>query len=168
MHISFPMRFCLLLAAKSVFDGKYTRRKILSLPGHKRKKNSPSKLAPAVISLCFLVFISGCSVFSHYQELITLKRVGDSQGEIDRYLKKQEKLFYKLSNDIKNNNLKEGAKKQRILAVYGDPILSKTLEDSPLQSEVLLYRHPTNYFSSQRIYLYFNPKGKLSKISIFH
>lgn len=50
-----------------------------------------------------------------YDQLIALERIGESQKDKDNYVKKQEKLFSKLKEVVKNNRLKQGILKMEIL-----------------------------------------------------
>lgn len=112
--------------------------------------------------ILFFVFgVSGCATLSHMDELLTLKSVADSQNDIERYLAKQEKGFNKLLSDIKNNRLKVGITKKYIITTYSEPILVKSSDKDQTRGEILLYRHPTNYFKSDRIYLYIDENNRL-------
>jgi len=91
---------------------------------------------------------------------MTLKRVGDSQAEIERYLTRQQELFKQLVHDLKQEKLRKGISKRRFIKSYGDPVLTRRDESHP-QQEILLYRHPTEYFTSDRVYAYFDETGKL-------
>lgn len=108
-----------------------------------------------------LLGLNGCSLLQHYEQLMALKRIGDSQREIELYLKAQEEGFYKLKQDLKTKKLKIGVPQEEILARYGEPVLSKEVKDKPQIQQVFLYRHPTNYFTSDKIYLYFDKNRKL-------
>ncbi|UCC95716.1 MAG: hypothetical protein JSW40_02935 [Candidatus Omnitrophota bacterium] len=117
----------------------------------------------AEVLMCCVVFaISGCTIATKYNELLTLKRLANSRGEIARYLERQEELFDKLREDVENNKLQEGITKRRAISLYGDPVLSKDAPHLPQIAEILLYRHPTEYFSSDKIYLYFDEDAKLA------
>lgn len=105
--------------------------------------------------------MAGCATMSHMDELLTLKSVSDNQRDIDIYLKKQEKGFKKLLEDIKNNQLTKGKSKRSIIQDYSDPILVKKINGEEDVKEILLYRKPTDYFNSDRVYLYIDNKGKL-------
>ncbi|MCK4809680.1 MAG: hypothetical protein KAS99_01930 [Candidatus Omnitrophica bacterium] len=116
-----------------------------------------------IITFPFLLFVlSGCTAIRYSEQLLTLKAIGKSQREIQQYLDKQERLFYQLTEDIKNKRLKPGISKVKIIRTYGDPILSKAVDNDPSIKERLLYRRPMRAFTSNRIYLYFNNSGKLS------
>lgn len=99
---------------------------------------------------------------AHMDELLTLKSVSDNQRDIDIYLKKQEKGFTKLLADIRSNKLRKGESKNYLISTYFEPVLTKKAGDLKDIREVLLYRHPTEYFKSDRIYLYINNKGRLA------
>ena len=110
----------------------------------------------------FLIFaVAGCAVINKYDGVMTLKRFGDEQKQIENYLKKQEALFYRLKSDIESNKLTKGITKRNILSTYGNPIFSRKLIDNEELREVLLYRHPTEYFSTDKVYLYFDEKQNL-------
>ena len=112
-----------------------------------------------LISTCW-----GCALVRFLQchdKLMTLKRVGASQDEIGKYVERQEKLFLLLLDDIRNDRIKSGLSKTDVIDTYGDPILFREVVDRPSIKEALLYRHPTEYFSSDRVYLYFDDSGKL-------
>jgi hypothetical protein len=91
--------------------------------------------------------------------LLTLKRLGDSQNEIARYVEKQARLFDELVSDTKGGLLQAGTSRQEIQRTYGDPVFFK---DTP-EGSVSLYRHPTRYFDSERIYLYFDESEALTR-----
>ncbi|MDD5069507.1 MAG: hypothetical protein PHV17_02165 [Candidatus Omnitrophica bacterium] len=108
-----------------------------------------------------LILLSGCQVARNYSELKVLKELGKSQKEINAYLISQEKKFRLMKNDINRKELLIGTSKQDILKRYGDPVLAQALTGSGEETEMLLYRNPTDYFSSDKVYLYFDYQGKL-------
>jgi hypothetical protein len=115
------------------------------------------------IFVCLIiVLLCGCAKLAHLDELLTLKSVSDNQRQIQIYLDKQEKGFNKLKEDIKNNRLKQGQFKRSIINKYSEPVLTeKPAPEDVGVKEILLYRHPTNYFKSERIYLYFDESSRL-------
>ncbi|MDD4954816.1 MAG: hypothetical protein PHP17_02115 [Candidatus Omnitrophica bacterium] len=114
--------------------------------------------------VCLIVLLfCGCARLAHLDELLTLKSVSDSQRDIEIYLAKQEKGFTRLEGDIKNNRLRTGEFKRAIIEKYSEPVLTEKPETEKNNiKEILLYRHPTNYFKSDRIYLYFDAEGRLA------
>ena len=105
-----------------------------------------------------LFVLGGCVLFS--EELATLKQVGKSQAQIDRYIQRQEKLFDKLMYDFENEKLIVGTPKSIIIRRYGEPILSKKA-DQPPHGVILLYRYPMKYFDSDKLYLRFDESDEL-------
>jgi hypothetical protein len=110
----------------------------------------------------FFFIISGCVLIRYSEQLKTLREVGKAQSEIYRYIEEQEASFYKLKETVKNNQLQLGISKEEIVASYGEPVISREVSNNPPIKEVLLYRHPTHYFSSDRIYLYFDNSDRLT------
>ena len=103
---------------------------------------------------CLILFgLQGCIFLN--KEIMVLKRAGDSQKQISSYIKKQAKLFGKLVDDLNEDRLKPGVSKRSIINLYGDPVLV-TKKPAPLYGEVLLYRHPTEFFNSDKVYMYFD------------
>ncbi len=116
------------------------------------------KLRFLLISYLILFAMSGC--FFLPESLKTLKSVGDSQEEIEAYLEQQAEFFDKLLFDLKSDALEPGISKGKFIRIYGEPVLSKKVT-GPLKGARLLYRHPTEYFKSDRVYFYFDEKEKL-------
>jgi len=109
----------------------------------------------------FIMLLCGCAKITHLNELLTLKGLADNQKQIETYLQKQERGFTKLNDDIKNDRLTKGELKRYIIAKYSEPVLTKEVDDGGGIKEILLYRHPTKYFKSDRIYLYFDAGHRL-------
>ena len=112
-----------------------------------------------VTSVLLLLFCgAGC-----VSGLLTLKRYADSQEEIERYVQKQEEGFRQLKLDAEQGALEKGMRKKRLIAKYGDPVLCAEQRDvnNPQVHERCLYRNPTDYFSKDKVYLYFDYKEKL-------
>ena len=113
-----------------------------------------------LFSILFVVFIIlGCS---KVEGLLTLKRLGNSQDQIQRYLDQQKTYFLKLVKDIKAKKITLGLSRDDIERRYGEPVLIKEGQEE-LSSKVFLYREPINYFESDKVYLYFSKEEKLTK-----
>jgi len=109
--------------------------------------------------LVTVFFAIGCS---RVEGLLTLKRLGDSQEQMQRSVDKQKAYLLKLIKDIKEDKLTPGSSIDDIERRYGEPVLVK--EGQEMSSiKVFLYREPTNYFESDKVYLYFNKEEKLTK-----
>lgn len=116
------------------------------------------KLRFLLISYLILFTMPGC--FFLPESLRTLRTVGNSQDEIGTYLAKQVKFFNQLLVDLKGEAVEPGISKRKFIRIYGEPILAKDVSE-PSGGIMLLYRHPTEYFKSDRVYLYFDQKEKL-------
>jgi len=106
-------------------------------------------------------FIQGCSLLSHYDQMIALKRVGDSQDEIEGDLRRQKDSFNELKADIENKHLKRGSSKSHILFRYGQPVFCKEAKNKTLIRQVCIYRLSGSNLDAGLIYLYFDGKNKL-------
>ena len=111
-----------------------------------------------LIAVAVVINLSGCLFKENIQGLKTLKALGHNQKYIARSLKTQERLFRKLTADIKKDKLKPGIPAEVFLSSYGEPVVSKNI---PSLGKRFLYRHPTKYFNSDKIYIYFNQEGRL-------
>lgn len=118
------------------------------------------KVFPLLVS--FFLF-SGCTLITKAPQLMALKRFSDSQKQIERYIAAQEKKLAILKADIKNNRLEKGTAYCDILRRYGSPVLEKELDGQQGFSKELLYRHPVEYFNTDRIYLYFDSALNLAQ-----
>jgi len=108
-----------------------------------------------------LIFMCGCVSAEEMRGLLTLKSLADNQAQQDKFVKTQEDRFQKLLKYIKNNKLKEGRSKRWVLAAFGEPYLTKEIEDDPIKVESIMYRHPDKFFGSEKVYLYFDEDNAL-------
>jgi hypothetical protein len=113
-----------------------------------------------IVSFLIIFSTSGCAFLSNPQGVMALKRYSDNQAQIQIYVDKQVKLFDKLVSDLKDQKLEVGASQKEFMHLYGEPVLLRKADD-PKGGEVLLYRHPTEYFNTDRVYAYFDDTGSL-------
>jgi len=118
------------------------------------------KIRGICLIILMLALFSGCSVLRHSQEIRTLQELSASGSEIDDYLEKQKKKFYLLRDLVLSAQIKKGIRKEQFIEQYGDPVLS-TLSGKGKEEETLLYRDPTGFFDSDRIYAVFDCSGRL-------
>ncbi len=114
----------------------------------------------SIVSCLIIFFASGCALFTNPQGVMALKRYGDNQAQIQSYVDRQVKLFDKLVEDLKAQKLEAGTSQKDFMRLYGEPVLSSTTDD-PQAGEVFLYRHPMEYFNTDRVYAYFDETGSL-------
>jgi len=111
-----------------------------------------------VILIMVAIFLSGCSLLSHQNQISTLKSFSESQASITSDVRIQKDNFLKLKSDIQNNLLKANTSKKYIFNKYGKPVYCK--------EEACVYRLPGNELSIELIYLYFSQKGRLNSWKI--
>ena len=111
------------------------------------------------IAAAIFLNLNGCLFKENIESLMALKRLGEEQKSIARSLKLEERLFRKLVAHIKKDKLKPGTTLESFIGIYGEPIVSK---DTLSSGKRLLYRHPTDYFNSDKVYVYFDREEKLS------
>ncbi|MFH1772432.1 MAG: hypothetical protein ABH872_06410 [Candidatus Omnitrophota bacterium] len=119
------------------------------------------KCVSCLMSFVFCLLMGGCALKHYSQELSTLKGIGINQKQIQNYIDRQKKLFANLVNDTLGNQLEKGTAKEVFLDKYGDPVLVKNLGVKSEFKEKLLYRDPVNYFSSDKVYIYFDKDANL-------
>jgi hypothetical protein len=116
-----------------------------------------------IIFICgfiFAVILAGCAFERQPAQITQLKKISDNHGEMDRFIQIQEDGYAKLQKDLKGNMLTVGTPKSSIISRYADPVFCKPAEDQA-SGEICLYRRPTEYFSSNVIFLYFNKDQQL-------
>ena len=104
-------------------------------------------------------FIAGC--LGSLSGAMALKRYSAGQKEIASYVKAAQYRFDLLAADIAGNALRVGLKRADIVGRYGEPVLDWKVDDAFGAVEKLLYRKPVEYFSTDRIYLYFDKEDRL-------
>lgn len=125
-----------------------------------------SKLKAPITACLLALLLQGCRLIPEYEPLINLKNLGENRAQMDKYLKAEEGRYKKLELDLKDKRLKEGISRQELVSRYGEPVLSRPTAGQPARGEVLIYRHPTEYFSSDMIYLYLDDKDRLASYQI--
>ena len=106
--------------------------------------------------------LSGCSALGHMDQLLTLKSFSDDQAAMDKDVARQNKRFEALTKASSQDSfLKQYPTKARIQKTFGDPIFVRPETKDGRDVELWLYRRATEYFNSDKIYLYFDPAGTL-------
>ena len=111
-------------------------------------------------ALClFFLFIvcMGCS------RLLLLKSIASSQKQMETYIARQKKGFLRLKQDIQRNRLQKGISRETVIKRYGEPVFCAA-QENPIDigiSQSCLYRAPMEYFSADKVYLYFDQQELL-------
>ena len=114
-----------------------------------------------VLFLLGIIFCFGCAKLEHMDQLLTLKAVSDEQERLGKYIEKQYKRFEMLLNAVKADTLKKDTKKKVILKKFGEPISVDEITQNDQKLELWLYRYSTEFFGSEKVYLYFEENGLL-------
>ncbi|HOX54133.1 MAG TPA: hypothetical protein PLC32_01625 [Candidatus Omnitrophota bacterium] len=120
-------------------------------------------LSKIALFFSFLVLLSSCSIITRTNQMLTLKSLGDDQALQTKFLKQQEKNFQLLLSDVQNGILKKGATRKDMLSRYGEPIAIKEMTKDSLFAEQFVYRHPEQFFDSEKVYLFFDKDQALAE-----
>lgn len=107
------------------------------------------------------MLLSGCAKIQHMDQLLTLKSLADEQTQLNKYTEGQDKKFELLLVEVKAGTLKRYPTKKQILRAFGDPVYARGVLKDGRALESALYRHSTNFFGAEKIYLYFDADGNL-------
>ena len=110
--------------------------------------------------LLAMVF-GGCAKVQHLDQLLTLKGLADEQAMLGRYVEAQDQKFELMIEEVKAGTLDQYLNKRKILKVFGDPIYIKHVSKNDQELESWLYRYSTEFFDSEKIYLYFDSDDNL-------
>lgn len=103
----------------------------------------------------------GCAKVQHLDQLLTLKGLADEQAMLGRYVEAQDQKFELMIEEVKAGTLDQYLNKRKILKVFGDPIYIKHVSKNDRELESWLYRYSTEFFDSEKIYLYFDSDNNL-------
>lgn len=116
----------------------------------------------SLITICLiLVPLSGCSKIAHLDQLLRLKGYSDNKDQQEDFVKSQNQNFEKLLTAVRQNDVARYQDKRGVLKAFGTPVFSRYLVINGRSYEVWLYRYTTQFFGSEKVYLYFDLKGKL-------
>ncbi len=110
-----------------------------------------------------LPLLAGCAKLAHVTELLTLQDLSVDQDKQDLYIKKQNENFSRLLAAIRTNanSLVQLKNKRNIEKNFGKPLYSKTVVRDGQPREKWLYCYPTEVLKSDRVYIYFDKKGRI-------
>jgi hypothetical protein len=110
-----------------------------------------------------VIFLGGCIFIPKGEQLSLLGSFSANRSEAKQYLESQEDAFSRLKQDLSNGVLTLGIPKEEIAVRYSEPIFCRASSGQKgEQYETCLYRQPTRYFTSEKIYLYFDKDKHLS------
>ena len=119
-----------------------------------------------ILFLCVIFFLAGCTQskqLAHMDELLTLKGMSENRDEQAKYVDQQNKNFDQLLAVVRANRIKEFPNKNTILKEFGGPVIVSSVMENDQPAEQWLYRYATKYFDTEKVYLYFDAKGNLTR-----
>ncbi len=116
------------------------------------------------ISLLILfVGFAGCAEVEHLDQLLTLKAASDNRDLQEKYVQERNKNLKALLEAIDNNNISENFDQKKILENFGEPIFIKQITENGQAYERWLYHDAAKFTATEKVYLYFDPAGKLAR-----
>ena len=109
----------------------------------------------------FVLLVSGCAKIAHLDELLRLKNYSAEKEREKKFVEGQDKNFERLLAAVKGQGLGRYPDQKSILKEFGEPVFGRKTVKADIPCEVWLYRYATQYFGSDKVYLYFDQKGKL-------
>lgn len=108
-----------------------------------------------------LIYLTGCAKLQHLDQLLTLKDLSEEQDKLGRHIEQQDQKFELLVQAVKANQLERYPGKRHILKRFGEPVYSRPIERNGQALELWLYRYSTQFFDSEKVYLYFDSSDRL-------
>ena len=103
-----------------------------------------------------MVVLSGCAKVKHLDQLLTLKDLADEQDKMGQYVENQDQRFELMLSEVQAGTLDQYLNKRKIVRTFGEPIHVKHVNKNDQKLESWLYRYSTQFFDSEKIYLYFD------------
>lgn len=107
------------------------------------------------------LLLGGCAKVSHMDQLLTLKGVADEQSRIGKFVEEQDRKFDQMVAEAKAGTLDQYMNKRKFVRAFGEPVVVTMVKEDDRELETWLYRHATEYFHADKIYLYFDDDGNL-------
>lgn len=117
------------------------------------------------ILLCVCVLVCGCSVAGKMDEINTLKSVAKSQEQLEEEVNTYNVSFHLMLEDYKQSALSSVKTQKQLLKLYGQPVGVWAIDEPPAVSK-WLYRESTNFFKSDKLYVYFDENQNI--VNIIH
>jgi hypothetical protein len=116
------------------------------------------KIAPYLILICFC--LSGCSILFNLDEVCTLEDYSHESDAQHRLVKSIDDHYDALAKVLAQGQMGDYKDEASFERTFGDPILKKDLSGG---GQRWLYRHAIYRSSKDKVYVYFDPAGKMIK-----
>lgn len=115
-----------------------------------------------LLIICCVVFpFSGCAKLAHLDQLLTLKAMGENKDQQAKFVKEQDQNFENILQAYRDNRLGQYPDTKSIQKAFGAPIAVSDEVKDGVSRISWLYRYSVQMLSSDKLYLYFSPDGKL-------
>jgi hypothetical protein len=116
------------------------------------------------MSIIFLLIISigicGCATSGiNVGAVKTLAKLGQNDKLKQKALRQETANFNKLKNYIEDNKIKKGISEKQAIKKFGEPVVG--FDELDFQSWIYKAAE-SSWFGGEKIYLYFDKKGKLT------
>ena len=109
-------------------------------------------------------FLCGCTQvkqLAHLDQLLTLKAIGENHDAQTKFINEHDKKFEQLLAAVKADQLKEYPDKKSILKSFGEPTaVTRPALDGGQSQEQWVYRYALISKAKDKVYLYFDDRGK--------
>ncbi len=109
-----------------------------------------------IVLVLMLMMVSGCAKAKYLKQLLILKGLADEQTEMAHYVEAKDQTFQLMLAEMEAGRIEDYSSKTKVLRTFGNPIFIKQVEESTELMESWLYRYSTDFFGSDKIYLYFD------------
>jgi hypothetical protein len=115
--------------------------------------------ALGILSFCLSLY--GCSILHHKDQLLMMAEYSRDKNEQHKIVGDINTNYDALVAAIQSCKLKNYPDKRAIVQNFGQPILKKKVTIAGYPQDQWLYRHAVGHKAKDKVYLYFNPEGKL-------
>jgi hypothetical protein len=118
--------------------------------------------------VCSLVLFSvtGCAKLAHLDQLLALKAVSEEQQGIAEYARAKDERFEMMRAMVHSGDIRHYRGREEVLARFGEPVRRIRRDGPDGTAERWIYRRQTGYFSTPKIYLYFDRDGRLRRWAV--
>ncbi len=141
------------------------RLSVLFLPYRKLYNflSAPKIRLKLLMNAIFLsvLFLSSCTKLKYLPQLLTLKDLANEQEQLNQHVEEADKKFQNLLQAIKTDTIRVYANQKGIIEAFGDPVLIEDVVGHTKASVEWMYRYSTQFFTSEKVYLYFDSSKNL-------
>ncbi len=123
--------------------------------------NSPMRQLKILLMVVLCFGLCGCYVLSKMDELSTLGNYTRDKEEQQRIINRVDARYDALLAAVNTGAIKQYSDQRSVRKAFGDPIVIKVAGVAGHKQERWLYRYALPLKARDKVYLYFDGKGKL-------